>query len=137
MPGYNISTDGPHSPKSTMEAGAAFAAAVRALCHATLGDAPGLASPADAYDLIGWLYTATGSLPQLLGQAGAFLEAQAAAGILADSSGADPAVSALTASQHLALAAESVQVATRSLHLAQNAIAGLRLKDRTRDKPEG
>jgi hypothetical protein len=137
MPDYRISKTGPHSPKTTMEAGAAFADAVQALVYATLGDAPGLASPADAFDLLSWLYMGTGALPQLLDQAGAFLEAQAAAGILADSAGGDPALLTLTASQRLAEAASAIQAATRQLHAAQNAISGLRRKDHTRDTPGG
>ena len=58
----------------------ATAEAVRALNHATLPDAYGLAGPADVYDTLGHLATLAARLPQALAQLQAFLDSETDAG---------------------------------------------------------
>lgn len=121
--------DGPHSPAYTQEVGNALAECVRTLNHATRDGAPGLDYPGDVYTLLGALYTATGRLPQLLGQMAAFLQAQAGAGMLADNSGGDPAVIVLDATVGLDGAQRVATDLTGTLQDVQNAIAGLYVKE--------
>lgn len=123
-----LRTDGPHNPDYTREVGNALAEAVRVLNYATLGDAPGLEYPGDAYTLLGALYTATERLPQLLDQTGRFLRARAATGTLGDDRGGVPAALTASAAASLSAAASYASDLTRVLHDAQNAIAGLYVK---------
>jgi hypothetical protein len=120
----DLRTGGPHSPEYTQEVGNALAEAVRVLNYGTHAGV-GLEYPADAYSLIGALYTATQRLPQLFGQMAAFLDGWQASGQLGDSNGADPNLVTLAASQNLTEAARLARMVTDSLQFAQNAIAGL------------
>lgn len=108
----DLNPDGPHSPEYTRELGNALAEAVRCLNYATRDDAPGLDYPADAYSLLGALYTATQRLPQLMQQVAAFLESQSATRCLADSRGGDPAMVVLDATVGLAEAILTAQNAS-------------------------
>ncbi len=126
----SLDTQGPHSPDYTRELGNALAETVRVLNYATNG--PGLEYPADAYSLLGALYTATQRMPQMFGQMAAFLEAQFASGTLADSGGADPDLVTMAASQNLTEAARLARMVTDSLQFAQNAISGLHVRSGTK-----
>ena len=121
----NIDLRTPHNPESTKEAASLVAEGIRYLNYATLGDAPGLDYPADAYSLLGALCTATERMPQLFGQLAAFLAGWQASGQLGDSNGADPNRQAAMAMGALADATIRAEQADRALRDAQNAIAGL------------
>ena len=82
---------------------------MRALNHATLPGAGGLAYPADAYEVTGQLSVLAARLPQALAQLLAFLAEQAAAGriqVAAGQHAGDPAavLTAVTASLDAAAA---------------------------------
>jgi len=124
-----LRTDQPESPDRTRDLGNIVAKAVRALNYSTLGGAPGLECPADAYDLLGALCAATGWLPQLCEQLARFLQAQDATGTLADNRGRDPAVLADAAGLHLEVAAARAADLTTGLRQAQNAISGLYVRE--------
>jgi len=121
-----LTTDGPHTPEYTRHVGNALAEAVRVLLYATLSD--GLEYPSDAYTLLGALATATQRMPQLVGQLASFLEAQAAAGRLADDSGDEPLTLVRQAARELQDAAEAAGEMAASLREAQNVISGLAVK---------
>lgn len=124
-----LRTDGPHSPDYTRQLGDTFAEAARCLNYATLGDAPGLEYPGDAYSLIGALCTGTSRLSQLLGQLSDFLRAQERTGRIADDHGRDPALVTGTGCGALLTARDHADSVTRSLQDAQNAISGLYVKE--------
>lgn len=126
-----LRTDGPHRPEYTREVANAVAEGIRVLNYATLGDAPGLDGPDDAYSLIAALYTATQRMPQLAGQITAFLAGWQASGQLADSNGLDPTAQVALASYHLGAAHASAMELTAGLRAAQNAIAGLYVREGT------
>jgi len=125
-----LSTTGPHSPEYTRQVAYGLAECVRVLNYATgSGADAGISYPAVAYDVLGFLYTATARMPQLLEQFGLWLQQSADAGVLAE---ADPArhgevvVSVAAARQSLAEAAACLGgAATAALQDAQNAISGL------------
>ena len=125
-----LSTTGPHSPEYTRQVAYGLAECVRVLNYATgSGADAGISYPAVAYDVLGFLYTATARMPQLLEQFGLWLQQSADAGVLAE---ADPArhgevvVSVAAARQSLAEAAACLGgAATTALQDAQNAISGL------------
>jgi hypothetical protein len=121
--------DGPHSPAYTREVGNLLAEAVRVLNYATLGDAPGLEYPGDAYALLGALCTTTQRMPQLFEQMIAFLRAQASTGRLGESSGEDWNERTVLGMARLTDARVRVEQVTRALQSAQNAIAGLYVKE--------
>jgi hypothetical protein len=123
-----LTTDGPHSPQYRAEVEDALAECARVLVYATREGAGGLEYPADAYRLIGALYEAIGRVPQLLGQTGAFLSAQAAAGKLGDDQGRDPAIQAGMAADLLEDAASRIASACGHLQMAQGDISGLSVK---------
>jgi len=127
----DLNPDGPHSPERTAEVAAIFDACSRFLVYSTMGSAPGLDYPSEAYRLLGELYSATSRLPQLCGQLAEFLAAQLATGKLGDDSGRDPAVACEGASMHLRLAAERAAGLTASLQDVQRAISGLHVKSGT------
>jgi hypothetical protein len=121
-----LDPDGPHSPELTAQAADVLAECVRFLNHATGRHAGhGLTWPADAYRVLGSLYTGTGRMPQLFTQLGTWLTRQAAAGILADDQGRDVTVLAAAAGEALASAAAAADTLTARLQSAQQAIAGL------------
>lgn len=128
-----LRTDGPHNPDYTREVGNVLAESVRVLNYATLGDAPGLDYPGDAYSLIAAVYTATQRLPQLLGQIASFLESEAASGRLADDHGRDVGDQVDDAAAALREAGDLAEQATRELRDAQNAISGLYVKEEAGD----
>ena len=133
----DLNPDGPHSPERTAEVADLVAEGIRYLNYATLGDAPGLGYPADAYSLLGHLYTATERMPQLFDQMAAFLSNWQASGQLADANGADPNQRTAMAMARLADATVRVQQADRALRDAQNAIAGLYVAEgKTRTEAE-
>ena len=121
----NLRTDGPHNPDYTREVGNVLAEAVRVLNYATLAEAPGLDGPADAYSLLGALYTATMRLPQLLTQLARFLDDWRASGQLADDHQREPAGQVRSALTHLQYAEDAAADLTSRLRETQNAIAGL------------
>lgn len=67
------------TPTTPREAADAAAEAVRTLNHATFGGT-GYEYPGDVYDVVGALATALMRLPQAIGQAGKWLEAEHGAG---------------------------------------------------------
>ncbi len=96
---------------------------MRALNHATLPGAGGLAFPADAYEVTGQLALLASRLPQALAQLLAFLQAEVKAGrvvIVAGDHAGDPAaaIAAVTASLDTAVA--SARRLHRALDAAQN-----------------
>ena len=121
----NIDLRTPHNPESTKEAASLVAEGIRYLNYATLGDAPGLDYPADAYSLLGALGTATERMPQLFDQLSAFLSNWQASGQLGDANGNDPNLRTAVAMARLADATLRAQQVDRALRDAQNAIAGL------------
>lgn len=124
----SLNTDGPHSPEYTQEVANALAEAVRVLNYATLGDAPGLENPGDAYSLLAALYTATMRMPQLLQQVRSFLNDEASSGQLADDHQRDPSTQTAIAGGALMTAAEHAESLTRNLQQAQQEISGLYVK---------
>jgi hypothetical protein len=117
------------TPEYTHQVGDLIAEAVRVLNHATLGDAPGLDWPADAYDLIGYLKTAAERLPQLLTQIAAFLDGWQASGQLADTTGDDPTRRASVVFLALGEASGHALQFAESLTVAHNASSYLYVKD--------
>ena len=69
----DLNPDGPHSPEHTAEVGDLFDQCSHCLTYATMAEKHGLEYPADAYRLLGEIYSATARLPQLCGQLTAFL----------------------------------------------------------------
>jgi hypothetical protein len=125
----NFHMDGPHTPATTLEAADLFAEGIRYLNHATMPGAGGLENPADAYSLLGALYTATGRLPQLLAQLTAFLDSQAGTGRLGDDQCREVSDQVASASLYLGACHRCATELTAGLQAAQNAIAGLYVKD--------
>lgn len=121
--------EGPHSPDYTSEVGSVLAEAVRVLNYATRDDAPGLQYPGDAYTLLGDLYTATGRLPQLLGQIRVFLDGWQASGQLGAAGAADATEQVSQAAASLTTAANFASSLTTVLQNAQNAISGLYVRE--------
>ena len=124
-----LRTDGPHSPEYTKQVADTLAECVRVLNYASLGDAPGLEYPGDVYSLLGALYTATQRLPQLLVQLAGFLDAQARTGRLADDQGREVSEQIGSAAYWLGAAHQCAGDLTAALQSAQNAIAGLFVKE--------
>lgn len=132
MSRYDLRTDGPHSTEYTHHLGEALAEAARTLNYATRGGAGGLECVPDVYGLLGWLYTTTERLPQLFDQLSEFLRAQARDADLGDSDrdpDLSPEAQALIGADHLREASQMLYHVTRSLHDAQNIIAGLYVKE--------
>ena len=125
----SLNTDGPHGPDYTRDLGNALAETVRCLNYATLGDAPGLEDPADAYSLLGALYTATERLPQLVTQLVAFLAQQGGTGSVADDHGRDAETQVAEASYHLGHAHGASTALTKALQQAQQSISGLYVRE--------
>lgn len=122
--------DGPHSSTYTTDLAWAFAEAVRVLNHATGPHAArGLRYPSTVYDVAGALATGAAGLGQLMTQIGAFLNREAAAGHLADTSGTDPRATVRNA----ALAVRDAECAAAALADAfrglQSAVSGLYVPD--------
>jgi len=139
MPEINLNPGGPHSPERTREAGRTLAEAVRVLNYATRRGEDGLEHPSDVYDVTGWLNAAAQRMPQLLAQLAAFLEAKRADPWLADSRAGVPghAATAREAAgegvERLAAAEEHIWAFAAEVAAAQNAIAGLYMKDGSGD----
>lgn len=131
-----LGLDVPESSERTRQIGHILAEATRALCYATLGDAPGLEDPGDVYTLLGHLYTATSRLSQVCIQQARFLDTQARAGRLADGSGDDPRLVAARAAHALGASDSLARQLTGELQKAQNAIAGLGLRDEPEEDPD-
>ncbi|MDL4772488.1 hypothetical protein [Actinomadura xylanilytica] len=122
--------DGPHSDDYTAEVARALAESVRVLNYATGSHAErGLQHPQTVYDVVGNLAASAAGLGQLLGQLAEFLTHQAAAGHLADTSGADPIVVTADAREQLAAAHTAGSALSRALGLAQSAVSGLYVLD--------
>jgi hypothetical protein len=128
-----LRTDGPHSPETVRAAADQVAEMIRYLNYAAMSGSEGLESPADVYSLLGALYTATGRLPQLLGQLDRFLAAQAASGRLAADDGAPTGGLISSAGEALHNADCWAAGLTEALQRAQNAIAGLNVRRGTDD----
>ena len=126
-----LRTDGPHSPEYTKQVADIVAEAIRVLNYASMPGSGGLEYPGDVYSLLGALYTGTGRLPQLFRQLVAFLDAQAASGRLGDDHGRDVAAQTAQAAFYLGAAHQVAADLTASLQAAQNAIAGLYVRDDT------
>jgi hypothetical protein len=110
-------------PVSPAELAGQAAEAVRALNHATLPGADGLAYPADAYEVTGQLSLLAARLPQALAQILAFLGEQAAAGritVVAGQHAGDPAAMLTAVTASLAAAAASARRLHQALDAAQN-----------------
>jgi hypothetical protein len=131
MTDVDLNPDGPHSPDRTAEVAAVFDACSRFLVYATMGRAPGLEYPSEAYRLLGEVYSATSRLPQLCNQIEAFLSAQLAAARLGDDSGRDPALACDRAARYLRQAAERAADLTAALQDVQSAISRLHAKEST------
>ncbi len=99
------------------------AEALRALNHATLPGTGGLAYPADAYEVTGQLSVLAARLPQALAQLLAFLQEQAAAGVVTVVAGqhqGDPAAMLAAVTGGLDAAAASARRLHQALDAAQN-----------------
>ena len=124
------------SPGQTLALARTAAGAVRSLNHATLGS-QGLAQPADAYELIGELALAAGSLPQLLAQIGRWLAAALAAGRLGCDDGTDPAAAVSGAWLFIAAARSAAAALARDLGSAQQQLAAVNGSLPARETEEG
>jgi hypothetical protein len=124
----DLNPDGPHSPERTAEVAAIFDACSRFLVYATMGGAPGLDYPSEAYRLLGDLYCATGRLPQMCEQLREFLHQQEDGGRLGDDSDREVSVQVGIAGGALVTAAGHAAGLTRALQDAQRAINGLYVK---------
>lgn len=118
-----LSTDGPQAV-STLRAAGMMAAAVRVLAYATrtgegIGD-----DPANACELVGAVYEATGGLPQVLRQLASWLALAGPAMVSAAEDGDVPAAT-VAARDALDVAAGLLPAVTRALQDAQNALADL------------
>jgi len=116
--------DGPHADEDTAGAAHLAAEAIRFLNYATGSHAgEGLTYPATIYDIAGSLSRAAGLLPQLCGQLAAWLDAERAAGHLADDHGGPVCVLADRARHHLDEAARHAAALGRALADVQSALA--------------
>jgi hypothetical protein len=109
---------------STLALARTAAEAVRSLNHATRGE-DGLAQPADACGLIGELSLAASRLPQLLGQAGRWLDRALDGGRLGTDDGADPAHAVGAAWSFLPDARGSAAALARALAEAQQQLTAV------------
>jgi hypothetical protein len=126
----DLNPDGPHSPERTREVANLFDAASRFLTYASMpGKGSGLEYPADAYLLVGELYSATHRFPQMCDQLEHFLEAQEATGRLYEAQGRDIDVQVSRAARHLGNARDAARALTRALQAVQADIAGLGVKE--------
>ena len=110
-------------PVSPAELAGQAAEAVRALNHATLPGADGLANPADAYEVTGQLSLLAARLPQALAQILAFLGEKAAAGritVVAGQHAGDPAAMPTAVTSDLDAAVASARRLHQALDAAQN-----------------
>ena len=130
--GTDLNPDGPHSPEHTAEVGDLFDQCSRFLTYATMAEKRGLEYPADAYRLLGEIYSATSRLPQLCGQLTAFLAAQRDSGRLYEARGGDIGEKVAAAAYHLGLAHGAASNLTKMLKAVQADIAGFGV-DETRD----
>lgn len=113
---------------ATGAAGCADAAAeaVRALNHATLPGAAGLAEPADVYTVLGALTTLAARLPQALAQLQRYLDAECDAGRLRVVDGeheGDPVAAITACAAWTADATAGAQLLHAALHHAHNTLA--------------
>jgi len=127
--GYSVSLniDGPRDPQYVLELAEAFSGCVRVLNHLTR-DHGALQYPSEADRLVREVALAVSRLPQLLGQAGAWLEAERAAGRILVPSGTfagDPDLAVVTARLRLDEAAAYLAEAERALSAAAAVTAGL------------
>lgn len=124
-----LSTLGPHTPEYTSEVGQALAECVRVLNYATRSPADeAFRYPADVYELLGSLYTATERMPQLFRQLGEWLARQDQGGRLGvDGGRSKDAVARQVELGRIWLgsAATAALDLTRTLQSAQNSIAQL------------
>jgi hypothetical protein len=125
----DFNPDGPHSPDLTREAGNELGELVRFLNYATMGRAPGLDYPADVYTLLGNWAHAAGMMPQLAGQAAVFLSSQTDRPGLYDARGDHPGTQIVVAREALERAGQAAWALCRALQDAQNAIAGVGVRD--------
>jgi hypothetical protein len=122
--------DGPHSDDYTVEVARAVAEGVRVLNYATGSHAGrGLTCPQTVYEVAGCLGAAAAGLGQLLRQLSASLQAQAAAGRLADDSGARPEHVVARAGGHLEAARVAAADLAGALSGVQSAVSGLHVPD--------
>jgi hypothetical protein len=121
--------DGPHSPDLTREAGDQLGELVRYLNRATFGRAGGLEYPSDAYSLLGNWAHAAGMMPQLAKQAGEFLAGQSGRTGLYDARDAAPEARVFEARLALRRAETAARALCRALQDAQNAIAGVGVRE--------
>jgi hypothetical protein len=119
--------DGPHADERTAGTAWLAAEAVRFLNYATGSHAEqGLTYPATVYTVTGALSQAAGRLPQLCGQLARWLDAEHAAGRLADDHGGPVCVLTDRARGHLDQAARHADALSRALADVQSAIATVR-----------
>jgi hypothetical protein len=123
-----FSNDGPHSPELTRAAADQAADRIRYLNYATRADQGGLVNVEDAYELVASLHIAMQRMPQLLDQIRSFLQSQEDAGRLASDDG-EPRRRAAVSRGALLTALEHAESVTRNLRAAQNAMAGLSVKE--------
>ncbi len=118
--------DGPHADEHTAGTARLAAEAVRFLNYATGHHAgQGLTYPATAYTVTGQLAGAAYGLPQTCRQLAAWLDAEHAAGRLADDHRRPVGELTTTARSYLAEAAQLADSLGRALSEAQSAISGL------------
>jgi hypothetical protein len=118
--------DGPHSDEHTAGAARLTAEAIRFLNYATGHHADsGLTYPATAYDILGSLSATAHRLPQALQQLAAWLDAEHAAGRLADDHHRPVADLVLRAHRCLRQAGSTAASLGDALADAQNAISTL------------
>ena len=129
MTDVDLNPDGPHSPERTAELGDLFDQCSRVITYATMPGRGGLEYPADAYRLLGELYSGTGRLSQMCEQLEQFIRAQVASGRLYEARGRDVGDQVNKAAARLRQAAGAAQALTQLLRAVQVDIAGLGVKE--------
>jgi len=124
-----LRTDGPYSPEYTKQVADQVAEGIRVLNYCSMPGGGGLRYPADAYELLALLWTGTQRLPQLFRQLDAFLADQGASGKLGADDGGNVAGLLSGAGEALHNAHWWANGLTEVLQRAQNAIAGLHVKE--------
>jgi hypothetical protein len=124
-----LNPDGPHGGEHSREVASTAAQAVRVLCHASIGSAPGLDYASDVDAIVGSLRAAAAGMEQLLHQAGAFLARLEADGRLGDDAHEDPATRLSMALLALDGAAAAAAELERSLGRAQRETSHMRTEE--------
>ena len=133
----DLNPDGPHSREHTAELGSLFDQCSKAITYASMPEKHGLEYPADAYSLVGDLYSATGRLQQVCDQLDEFTREQAASGRLYEAQGRDIGVQRDKASIHLSQAGDAARALTVALRSVQADIAGLGVREDGSERGDG